>query len=67
MATSAASKMVASLVMYPHEVVRSNMQIDGSGPLSGFATACRRIFRQDGLRGFYRCGCPARALPCCAV
>mmetsp|Transcript_33615 Transcript_33615/g.85117 ORF Transcript_33615/g.85117 Transcript_33615/m.85117 type:complete len:349 (-) Transcript_33615:1329-2375(-) len=53
---SAFSKMVASTVTYPHEVVRSYMHVTGSGPLHGLADACRTIWREDGLKGFYR-GC----------
>ena len=60
-ATSAASKMVASTVTYPHEVVRSYMHVSGSGPLAGLAEACRAIYREDGARGFYR-GCGTNLL-----
>lgn len=33
----------------------------GSGPLAGLGDACRVIFREDGLRGFYR-GCATNLL-----
>jgi len=55
-AASAASKMVASTATYPHEVIRSYMHVTGSGPLKGLAPTCRTIWREDGVRGFYR-GC----------
>ncbi|KAF5840764.1 mitochondrial carrier domain-containing protein, partial [Dunaliella salina] len=53
---SAVSKMVASTATYPHEVVRSYMHVSGSGPLQGLLEGCRTIFREDGMKGFYR-GC----------
>jgi solute carrier family 25 folate transporter 32 len=33
----------------------------GSGPISGLATATRTIWREDGVRGFYR-GCATNLL-----
>lgn len=59
--TSAFAKMVASSITYPHEVIRSYMHVTGSGPLNGFSEACRTIFREDGVRGFYR-GCATNLL-----
>ncbi|KAJ9508602.1 hypothetical protein QJQ45_012142 [Haematococcus lacustris] len=53
---SALSKMVASTVTYPHEVVRSYMHVSGSGPWAGLRDTCTTIWREDGLKGFYR-GC----------
>jgi len=53
---SAFSKMIASTVTYPHEVVRSYMHVTGSGPIAGLADACSTIWREDGMRGYYR-GC----------
>ena len=43
MAASALSKMVASTATYPHEVIRSHMHIEGTGPLKGLATTCIRV------------------------
>eukprot|EP00775_Hariotina_reticulata_P011121 gene11121-11275_t len=59
--TSAFSKMVASTITYPHEVIRSYMHVTGSGPWNGLSEACGVIFREDGLRGFYR-GCATNLL-----
>ncbi|KAG2482338.1 hypothetical protein HYH03_018726 [Edaphochlamys debaryana] len=60
-ATSAFAKVVASTATYPHEVVRSYMHLSGSGPLSGLRDAVLAVWREDGLRGFYR-GCGANLL-----
>eukprot|EP00878_Enallax_costatus_P019092 GHUV01020131.1.p1 GENE.GHUV01020131.1~~GHUV01020131.1.p1 ORF type:complete len:316 (+),score=88.07 GHUV01020131.1:721-1668(+) len=59
--TSAFSKMVASTITYPHEVIRSYMHVTGSGPINGLTDACRVIFKEDGMRGFYR-GCATNLL-----
>lgn len=58
---SAASKMVASTITYPHEVIRSYMHIQGSGAFAALGSVCRKIYRQDGIAGFYR-GCSANLL-----
>ncbi|GIL51918.1 hypothetical protein Vafri_7830 [Volvox africanus] len=59
--TSALAKVVASTVTYPHEVIRSYMHLSGSGPLSGLREAVSAVWREDGIRGFYR-GCAANLL-----
>jgi hypothetical protein len=32
------------------------MHVTGSGPLGGFKDACKTIWREDGIMGFYRGG-----------
>jgi len=66
-ASSALAKAVASSITYPHEVVRSRMQI--SGRCASILPTCREILSEGGLRAFYR-GCATnltRTMPTAAV
>jgi len=66
-ASSALAKMVASSITYPHEVVRSRMQI--SGQCAAILHTCGEVYKEGGLRAFYR-GCATnltRTMPTAAV
>ncbi|KAL7572509.1 hypothetical protein ACA910_000333 [Epithemia clementina (nom. ined.)] len=52
LAASAFSKMVACLISYPHEVIRSRMQ-DARAPYVGLFETCQRMYVKEGLLGFY--------------
>ena len=45
--------MMASLLTYPHEVIRSRMMDARNIDNVQFRATCRAIFRQDGISGFY--------------
>ena len=50
---SAAAKIVAGVITYPYQVLRTRMQMYGLERGIGLGELSREIWAQDGARGFY--------------
>ena len=66
---SGMAKMCASLLSYPHEVLRSRMMDSRSNIAPTLTGMVRQIWREEGFGGFYR-GLPVtmiRVIPNCCI
>jgi len=52
--SSGVAKIIASTLTYPHEVLRSHMHVKGYGPFSGALSLAGDIYREGGVKAFYR-------------